>query len=132
MKNLNNIDEESSKTDNEPRDSRRRFLQSRAQDNTNAENLEHKNEKPINKTKESYLENMKPKEQKDIITIVLFWSNIIILFIFLLINAIVFDPTWAPFVAYFWTMIIELSLLAFLKYYSLNYEYRDKWVIIPA
>ena len=125
-----NSNEESSKLYDKEEDFRRKSLQANAmvENNKPQENEDATKNNP----KENYLNMMKPDNQSDILTIVLFWSNFIILLIFLVVNAIVFEQVWIPFVAYFWTMMIESFLLGFIKYHSLNYEYRDKWVIIPA
>ena len=96
--------------------------------------LKKKKDKGEDKQKpaESYAKMIIPEDLKDKVLLSLFWINMIGLFLCFLINVAVFTPVWIPFTAYFWVMIAEFFLLGFFKYYSLNYDYKHHWVIIPA
>lgn len=81
--------------------------------------------------KENIFQMMRPMTQKDLTIVLIFWVNIIGLFIFFIVTVSVFKPTFVNFAIYFWELIIELYLLSFFKYYNKHYNVQDKWVIIP-
>jgi hypothetical protein len=78
------------------------------------------------------INQLMPKETNDWITVSLFWSNIISLFIFMIINVSIYDEVWIPLVSFFWALILELGFLGLNKYYYSRYDYKKLWFLVWA
>lgn len=71
-----------------------------------------------------------PRTLNDWIAVSLFWSNILCLFLFMIINVSIYDEAWIPLVSFFWVLIFELGFLGLSKYYYSRYDYKKLWFLI--
>ena len=80
--------------------------------------------------KETFLEMITPEDKEDFICPLIFWINIIVLTLFMIINVSTYTPVWVPFIWYFWIIIIEFGMIASVIHYTSNFKFNRPWIIV--